>query len=102
MDRALSRIRESLARFVAHGLVPAPEVEGIVGRIRSSTSLDDAAGADLVVEAVPEDQALKHAVFEHLDRVCPPPAVLALEPAGPTTRPRRAPERARRPPVSAR
>lgn len=86
LDRALARIRESLGRFVAHGLVAATVVEGIVGRIRPSTSLDDAAGADLVVEAVPEDQALKHAVFERLDRRCPPPAVLASSSGQPASR----------------
>jgi len=86
LDRAVARIRESLGRFVAHGLVAATAVEGIVGRIRLSTSLDDAAGADLVVEAVPEDQALKHAVFEQLDRTCPPPAVLASSSGQPASR----------------
>jgi 3-hydroxyacyl-CoA dehydrogenase len=86
LDRARTRIRESLARFVAHGLVTAGAVEGIVGRIHPSTALDDAAGADLVVEAVPEDQALKHAVFERLDRVCSPPAVLASSSGQPASR----------------
>jgi len=86
LDRALTRIRESLGRFVAHGLVAAGAVQGIVERIRASTSLDDAAGADMVVEAVPEDQALKHAVFEHLDRVCALPAVLASSSGQPASR----------------
>jgi 3-hydroxybutyryl-CoA dehydrogenase len=86
LDRAVARIRESLGRFVAHGLVAANAVEGIVRRIHSSTSLDDAAGANLVVEAVPEDQALKHAVFEHLDRMCPPPTVLASSSGQPASR----------------
>ena len=86
LDRALGRIRESLGRFVAHGLVAGNAVDGIVRRIRPSTALDDAAGADLVVEAVPEDQALKHAVFERLDRVCTPPAVLASSSGQPASR----------------
>jgi 3-hydroxybutyryl-CoA dehydrogenase len=86
LGRALARIRESLARFVAHGLVAGGDVDAIVGRVRTSTALDDAAGADLVVEAVPEDQPLKHAVFEHLDRVCAPPAVLASSSGQPASR----------------
>ena len=86
LDRALGRIRESLDRFVAHGLVAAARVADIVRRIRPSTSLEDAAAADLVVEAVPEDQALKHAVFERLDQVCPPPAVLASSSGQPISR----------------
>jgi 3-hydroxybutyryl-CoA dehydrogenase len=86
LERARTRVRESLARFVAHGLVPGGAVEEILGRIHPSTSLDDARGADLVIEAVPEDQALKHAVFERLDRVCPPPAVLASSSGQPASR----------------
>jgi 3-hydroxyacyl-CoA dehydrogenase len=86
LDRALTRIRGSLGAFVTHRLVAASEVEGILGRIRVSTALDDAAGADLVVEAVPEDQALKHAVFGQLDQTCPPPAVLASSSGQPVSR----------------
>jgi 3-hydroxybutyryl-CoA dehydrogenase len=86
LDRALGLIRESLGRFVAHGLVPSGDVEQIAARVRPSTSLDDASGADLVVEAVPEDQPLKHAVFERLDGVCPPPAVLASSSGQPASR----------------
>jgi 3-hydroxybutyryl-CoA dehydrogenase len=86
LDRALTRIRGSLGAFVRNRLVAASDVEGILVRIRVSTALDDAAGADLVVEAVPEDQALKHAVFEQLDQTCPPPAVLASSSGQPVSR----------------
>ncbi len=86
LERALGRIRESLERFVAHGLLGAGHIDEIARRIRVSTSLDEAAGADLVIEAVPEDQALKHAVFERLDRACPPPCVLASSSGQPVSR----------------
>jgi 3-hydroxybutyryl-CoA dehydrogenase len=86
LARALERIRESLRRFVEHGLIEPGDVEPIAARIRTSTTLDAAAGADLVIEAVPEDPALKLAVFEHLDRVCPPPAVLASSSGHPVSR----------------
>jgi 3-hydroxybutyryl-CoA dehydrogenase len=86
LARALERIRESLRQFADHGLIDAGDVEPIAARIRTSTTLDAAAGADLVIEAVPEDPALKHAVFEHLDRVCEPPAVLASSSGHPVSR----------------
>jgi 3-hydroxybutyryl-CoA dehydrogenase len=76
LARALVRVRTSLAQFVAHGLVPAGEVEGILERITTTTLLEDAAGADFVIEAVTEDLPLKLDVFHRLDRICPPPAVL--------------------------
>ncbi len=77
LDAALGRIRESLGRFQAHGLIESADAEAALGRIMPSTAIADAAGADLVIEAVTEDLPLKHAIFEQLDRVCPPPAVLA-------------------------
>ena len=83
---ALERIRASLARFQAHGLTTAGDADAALGRITTATELDAAAGADLVVEAVPEDQPLKLAVFERLDRVCPPPAVLASSSGQPASR----------------
>src|SRR5581483_8032140 len=45
-----------------------------------------AAGADLVVEAVTEDLALKHHLFEQLDRLCAPPAVLASSSGQPASK----------------
>ncbi len=77
LARAMEKIRASRARFAAHGLVSEADATATAGRIRTSTSLADAAGAGLVVEAVTEDLALKHEIFEQLDRICPPPAVLA-------------------------
>jgi 3-hydroxybutyryl-CoA dehydrogenase len=74
---ALTRIRQSRQDFVANGLAAAAEVEAAIARIRTSTRLDDAAAAELAIEAVPEDMALKLSIFEHLDRICDREAVLA-------------------------
>jgi 3-hydroxybutyryl-CoA dehydrogenase len=83
---AMERIRESLGRFQAHGLLSAEAGPAALGRITPTTDLDAARGVDLVIEAVPEDQPLKHAIFERLDRVCPPPAVLASSSGQPVSR----------------
>jgi 3-hydroxyacyl-CoA dehydrogenase len=76
LDKALERMRASLAEFVAHGLLATADVAATIDRVTTSTTLDDAAGADLVIEAVTEDLPLKLDIFEHLDAICPPPAVL--------------------------
>jgi 3-hydroxybutyryl-CoA dehydrogenase len=86
LGAALAKIRESLGRFVAHGLLPAGEVEAVLGRVSISTSIDTAAAAELVVEAVTEDLPLKHTIFEQLDGVCPPPAILASSSGQPASR----------------
>lgn len=74
---ALGRIRDSLQLFVGHGLLSEPDADAALARISTSTRVADAARAELVVEAVPEDTELKLSTFAELDRTCPPPAVLA-------------------------
>lgn len=76
LDAARERIYESLALFVVHDLMSQLDAEVAFGRIRLSARLEDAAGAELVIEAVPEDTELKLSIFEQLDTICPPPAVL--------------------------
>jgi 3-hydroxybutyryl-CoA dehydrogenase len=77
LERALKRIRSSLGDFVAHELLAAGAVDTILRRITPTTRLEDAAAAELVIEAVTEDLALKRDLFARLDKICPPPAVLA-------------------------
>jgi 3-hydroxyacyl-CoA dehydrogenase len=86
LEAAMGRIRESLGEFGRRGLLAAGETAGALRRITPSTRLEDAAGADLVVEAVTEDLPLKHAIFGDLDRLCPPPAVLASSSGQPASR----------------
>src|SRR6266403_1962661 len=66
LDGALAKIKASLQSFEAHGLTTAAEATAALGRIRTTTRLDDAAAAELVIEAVPEDMALKRDIFRRL------------------------------------
>ncbi len=76
LERATGRIASSLRDFARHGLVEDAQIAGILGRVRTSVRLEDAAGAQLVIEAVTEDLALKRELFGRLDAICPPPTVL--------------------------
>jgi 3-hydroxybutyryl-CoA dehydrogenase len=82
---AIGNIRSSLADFERHGLVTATEADEAVGRIRTSTSLDDAAAAELVIEAVTHDMDLKVELFAELDSICPLPTVLATSSGAPAS-----------------
>src|SRR5205823_5213301 len=77
LSAARGKIRASLGDFAAHGLIQDGESKGVLARISTSVQLEDAASADLVIEAVTEDLALKRKIFGRLDRLCPPPAILA-------------------------
>jgi len=78
LDRALGQIEEDLDDGVARGKVAAGEAEAARGRVSPTASLDEAArAADFVIEAVPEQMALKLRVFARLDELSRPGVVLA-------------------------
>ncbi|GEP37895.1 3-hydroxybutyryl-CoA dehydrogenase [Nocardioides psychrotolerans] len=49
----------------------------VLARVSGTTSLDDLKDADIVVEAIAEDLAIKTTLFENLDEICKPGAILA-------------------------
>ena len=70
LERGLDGIKRSLDRFVAKERLTAQDAEAALGRITTTTDLDAAADADIVVEAVFEQLEVKHEVFRELDRIC--------------------------------
>ena len=76
LERAKGKIAASLEQFAAHDLIGRAAIPAILARIKTSIALEDAAPAQLVIEAVTEDLPLKLEIFGKLDRICPPPAVL--------------------------
>jgi 3-hydroxybutyryl-CoA dehydrogenase len=77
LDKATGTIRSNLDRQVKKGTLPREAPAEVLGRIATATALDAAADASLVVEAASENPAVKFAVFEQLDRVAGPDAILA-------------------------
>jgi 3-hydroxybutyryl-CoA dehydrogenase len=71
VDRALGAIRNSLEKLAQKGGADPAEV---LGRI---SPVDDVVAADLMVEAVVEDAAVKEEVFRRADATLPPEAILA-------------------------
>lgn len=97
VERGLGIIRRTLEAGVQRGIFKKEAVEGILGRIRGSADWNQLAGADLVIEAVFEDLAVKREVFRKLGAHCRPDAVLTTNTssfyvrdlAGTTPRPER-------------
>jgi 3-hydroxybutyryl-CoA dehydrogenase len=72
------RIAGNLDRSVAKGRLDAAERDAILARIAPTDDLASAArDADVVVEAVFEDVAVKTALWSELDRIAPPAALFA-------------------------
>ncbi|MFN3885631.1 MAG: 3-hydroxyacyl-CoA dehydrogenase NAD-binding domain-containing protein, partial [Aquabacterium sp.] len=72
-----SRVAKVYDGAMAKGRLTEEGKAAILTRFQGSTHYDALADADLVIEAVFEDMAVKKAVFAELDRVCRPGAVLA-------------------------
>ena len=77
IERGRGHVEGSTGRAVARGKLRETERTDILGRIRFTSDYDQLADCDLVVEAVPENLELKRGVFEKLDRVLGPHAILA-------------------------
>jgi 3-hydroxybutyryl-CoA dehydrogenase len=78
LDQATSDVSAILEKGVATGRIADQDALEARRRLRTVTSLDDAARqADLVIEAVPERMDLKVEIFAQLDRVAPAHAILA-------------------------
>src|SRR5215831_13916272 len=75
--RGLATIERTLAEAVDRGIMRADRTRAIRDRIRGTARYEDLASADLVVEAVFENFALKQDVFRQLEAVCRPDAILA-------------------------
>jgi 3-hydroxybutyryl-CoA dehydrogenase len=77
LERGLQSIHQFLQAGVERGKVEPADLERVRQNLRGTTRLEDLAGCDLVVEAVPESLALKREVFRALDAACRPEAILA-------------------------
>jgi 3-hydroxyacyl-CoA dehydrogenase len=73
----LGRIGKVYDGLVSKGKLSMAGLGDKLGRLKSSTAYGALSQADLVIEAVFEDMAVKQAVFAELERVCKPGAVLA-------------------------
>jgi 3-hydroxyacyl-CoA dehydrogenase len=82
LDRGLSRLRSLYAGSVSRGKLDQAEMDRRIALIRGSLDIADTASADLVIEAVFEDMALKQDIFRRLDAVAKAGAMLATNTSG--------------------
>ncbi len=75
--KGLNNIDKVLAKGVEKGKVKAEDRDAVMGRIRTSVSLEDMEAADFVVEAAIEKEDIKFDIFRNLDRICKPDVILA-------------------------
>ena len=71
VERGLETMRKSLGKLAEKG---GPDPDDVLGRVKP---VDDLVAADLMIEAVVEDAAVKEDVFRRADQTLPAEAVLA-------------------------
>jgi 3-hydroxybutyryl-CoA dehydrogenase len=76
-DKGMEAIKSSLGKFLQKEKISQDHHDAALTNISTTVSLEDAADADLVVEAVFEKLEIKKEVFGRLDAICPPQTVLA-------------------------
>ncbi|MGY2702730.1 3-hydroxybutyryl-CoA dehydrogenase [Nocardioides sp. HB32] len=77
VDGVVATVTRNFDKQIQRGRATEEAKAEVLARITGSTSLDDLAAADIVVEAIAEDLAIKTTLFENLDEICKPGAILA-------------------------
>jgi 3-hydroxybutyryl-CoA dehydrogenase len=76
VERAQAAIAKSVDKLLSKGAISEKQKQAALN-IATSTNLEGAAGADLVIEAATENPELKLKLFTDLDRLAKPGAILA-------------------------
>ena len=77
VQRGLNTIKTLLGEAVERKIFRPEQVDAIMSRIQGTTDMNAVADADLVVEAVFEDKAVKSELFRKLDKICAEKTILA-------------------------
>jgi 3-hydroxyacyl-CoA dehydrogenase len=77
LQRGVGVMRKNYEARVKKGKLKPEKLEQLWGLLHTTLNMDDLADADLIIEAVFEDMQVKRQVFERLDAVAKPGAILA-------------------------
>jgi 3-hydroxybutyryl-CoA dehydrogenase len=75
--RGLETVERNVDRMVQRGRMKLEERDRLLRRIEITHRLEDLATADFVLEAVVENEDAKIALFQRLDKICPPDVIFA-------------------------
>ncbi|MEO7660720.1 MAG: 3-hydroxybutyryl-CoA dehydrogenase [Pyrinomonadaceae bacterium] len=77
VERGVANISKSLDRFVKKETITEDQKSEILARVKTTTNFDDLADCSLVVEAATENFEIKKQIFEKLDQILLPDAILS-------------------------
>jgi 3-hydroxybutyryl-CoA dehydrogenase len=70
-------VEKSLGKFAEKGTITAEHQQQIQGRLRGTTSLEDLADCDIIIEAIIENLDAKRETYLRLDELCKPATIFA-------------------------
>jgi len=77
IDKGFKGIEKSLAKFAEKGTISAEQQKATRDRLSGTTSFDDLADCDIIIEAIIENIELKRTTYGQLDRICKPETIFA-------------------------
>jgi 3-hydroxybutyryl-CoA dehydrogenase len=77
LNKGLAGINKQLDKLVEKGRLSSEDRDATIDRLRGSTRLEDAAGAQIVIEAIIESMDEKNRTYGRLDQICPPETIFA-------------------------
>jgi 3-hydroxybutyryl-CoA dehydrogenase len=77
LNKGLASINKQLGKLVEKARLSSEDRDATAARLRGSTRLEDAAGAEIVIEAIIESMDEKNQTYTRLDQICPPETIFA-------------------------
>ena len=77
VDGVVTTIAKNFDKQIQRARATEDDKAAALAKVTGSTSLDDLRDADIVIEAIAEDLAIKTTLFNNLDDICKPGAILA-------------------------
>ena len=77
LEKGFSGIDKSLAKFAEKGTITSEQQKEIRGRLSGTTSFDDLADCDIIIEAIIENLDEKRKTYSQLDALCKPETIFA-------------------------
>jgi 3-hydroxybutyryl-CoA dehydrogenase len=77
IQRGFTGVEKSLAKFAEKGAITSEQQKGIRDRLFGTTTFDDLADCDIIIEAIIENLDEKRKTYAELDRICKPATIFA-------------------------
>src|ERR1044072_9178659 len=78
--RGFGGIEKSLAKFAEKGTITSDQQKEIRGRLSGTTSFNDLADCDIIIEAIIENLDEKRSTYRQVDQLCQPETFSASNP----------------------